>query len=400
MQRTLLALLLLATTCAQAQWTQRASNTAQALYAVHFPDDHGYAVGYGGTVIESADRGQSWSAVPFPNTGDLQGVWFLSAAEGFVVGDSGMYRTENEGNSWTPVPTPVQLPWRDIRFISPLIGFCGGGDFGQGTILRTQDGGNTWAVVHGGGDQPIAAIQFPTADVGYAVLFGYSWSVLKTTDGGNTWTTMPLQPIENFSSLEAVYFTDANTGYVAGWYLAAFVRTNDGGTTWSEAQQGLQFNAYDIDFASPTNGFSVGWEGAIHHTTNGLDWTDESWTASNNVLYAVHMLDDTAAVVVGDNGMVLRYAAGPTSIHAVAANNAHITVYPSPATDWLTLDAIAPLPPDTRFELHDASGRMLKEWPARLNERIALVGISAGTYLWRCVARGSVLASGTLVVGR
>jgi hypothetical protein len=211
---------------------------------------------------------------------------------------------------------------------------------------------------------------------------------------------MPIQPIENLSSLEAVYFTDANTGYVAGWYLAAFVHTSDGGTSWSEAQTGLEFNAYDIDFASPTNGFAVGWASGIHHTTNGLDWTDESWTGSNNVLYAVDMLDDTAAVVVGDNGMVLRYAAGTTSIHSVAANSARITVYPTPATDWFALDAAAPLPPDARFELHDASGRMLKELPARLNERIALDGISAGTYLWRCVARGSVLASGTLVVGR
>lgn len=397
----LLALLFTSATCAHAQWSQVLSNTTQSLYAVHFPLSNayttGYAVGYAGTVIKTEDRGLSWSALTFPNAGDLQSVWFLDAVEGFAVGDSGIYRTENGGDTWMPVSTPVVAPWRDIRFISPLIGFCGGGAFGDGTILRTQDGGDTWLVVQNGVERPIACIQFPTAEIGYAVEYGYSWSVLKTTDGGSTWNPVPIQPITNLSSLEAVYFTDENTGYVGGWYLAAFIRTDDGGASWSDLGPDLPYNLYDIAFASATNGLAVGWNGAIHHTYNGMDWMDETWP-ENVVLYAADMLDDTTAVVVGDGGAVLRWAAGTTVVPIVPSPVAAITLHPSPATDWIMLDAAAPLPTNARFELRDALGRVVLNTPARANTRIDVSAVSAGTYVWRCAGPMGVLASGTVVV--
>ncbi len=84
---------------AHAQWTQRTSPTSQPLYAVQFPNDTGYAVGYYGTVIRSTDRGLSWATMPFPNSGNLHDVYFHDALRGFAAGDSGLFRTVDGGAS-------------------------------------------------------------------------------------------------------------------------------------------------------------------------------------------------------------------------------------------------------------------------------------------------------------
>ena len=390
----LLCLLLLPGLAAEAQWTQLNSNTTQALYAVQFPNDTGYAVGYYGTVIRSTDRGLSWATMPFPGTGDLRSTWFMDGLHGYVAGDSGLFRTANGGAAWEAVNTPVQLPWRHLVFHNAQLGFCGGGNFGSGTLMRTLDGGTTWDVVYSGADAPIEAIEIFNDTTVYAVSFGYSSEILRSTDVGSTWNSVPIEPVSVTSNLEAVHFTDASTGYAGGWYLPAFIRTDDGGSTWAEVLPGVTFNLYDLAFASPQQGVAVGWNGAIHHTYNGSDWVDESWPDATMINYAADMLDDTTAIVVGDAGHVLRWSAATTGVATTVKGRIGITVHPSPATDWLMLDTDAPLPVDARFELRDARGSLVMDVAAKSNARMELADMPPGSYVWRCAVRGSTWASG------
>ncbi|MBK7241961.1 MAG: hypothetical protein IPI00_17820 [Flavobacteriales bacterium] len=236
MPRTLsLCILLLSYFSTNAQWTQRTSPTTQPLYAVQFVNDTGYAVGYYGTVIRSTDRGLSWAAMPFPNSGDLHDVYFHDALNGFAAGDSGLFHTVDGGGSWDAVVTPLQEPWRCITFVSAQVGFCGGGWFGTGALLRTLDGGATWDVVFSGAEIPVSAIQFPSADTGYAVQYSYSWEVLKTTDGGANWSALPIQPMSSLTNLEGLHFLDADNGYAGGWYL------RPSSTRWMAASLGVKW---------------------------------------------------------------------------------------------------------------------------------------------------------------
>lgn len=396
----LLSLLLLPGVGAEAQWTQRNSATTQDLYAVHFPNDTGFAVGYYGTVIRSTDRGQSWAPISFPNTGDLRSTWFMDGLHGYVAGDSGLFHTGNGGADWEAISTPVQEPWRHLAFRNAQLGFCGGGDFSSGTLMRTLDGGETWEVVYSGAAAPIEAIDIPNDTTVYAVSLGYSSEVLRSMDSGSTWDTVPIQPANVVSNLEAVHFTDANTGYAGGWYLPDFVRTVDGGSTWTEVLPGVTFNVYDIAFASPQQGLAVGWNGAIQHTYNGSDWVDESWPETTWTFYSADMLDDTTAVVVGDAGHLLRWSSATTGVPAMAKRSVRIAVHPSPATDWLTLDSDTPLPADARFELRDVRGSVVMDATAKSNTRMELADIPPGSYVWRCAVRGITLASGKVVLAR
>ena len=401
MPRTLsLCILLLSYFSTNAQWTQRVSPTTQPLYAVQFVNDTGYAVGYYGTVIRSTDRGLSWAAMPFPNSGDLHDVYFHDALNGFAAGDGGLFQTVDGGGSWSAVAMPLQEPWRCVTFVSPQVGFCGGGSFGTGALVRTLDGGATWTVVFSGAEIPVSAVQFPSSATGYAVQYSYSWEVLKTTDGGATWTALPIQPMSSLTNLEGLHFLDANNGYAGGWYLPTFIHTTDGGLTWSDVDPDVSMDVYGIDFAGPQNGIAVGVYGAIRHTYNGTDWSDEAFPGSTLDNYALEMLDDTTAIVVGGGGQLLRWRSATTGISASVHERTGLTVHPSPATDWLVLDAKQTLPDGARFELHDGSGNVVYSTAARSHARMEVGDVAAGNYVWRCAVKGSTLASGKVVLVR
>ncbi|MGB6046432.1 MAG: YCF48-related protein [Flavobacteriales bacterium] len=380
-----------------AQWTQRASGTTEALWAVQFPEPStGFAVGYYGTVIRSGDAGLSWAVLPFPNPGDLRSVYFHDALHGFVAGDSGLYRTADGGDSWSTVATPVSGPWRCVTFTTPLTGFCAGGDFAAGSLLRTDDGGTTWAAVDLGQVNPLSKVFFANTEVGYGTFYGYEWSVLKTTDGGLNWNTLPIQPLSGLTNMEGVYFLDADTGYAGGWYLPTFIRTTDGGATWSEV--GPQFNVNSIALRSPAQGIAVGWQGSIRHLTNGTDWADETWGDGTAVLYGVTYASDGVAVAVGESGLVLRWASGGTGIPPVAADARSITLRPNPATDLIELQGTAALPQAATLELLDALGRVVQRSPVRGQAPIDVSELQAGHYSWRCVSSDGPEAQGTLVI--
>lgn len=397
MKPLLTLLLLSATFGTQAQWTQRASGTTEALWTVQFPETNtGFAVGDHGTVIRSEDAGLSWTDLNFPNPGDLRSVYFHDALHGFVAGDSGLFRTVDGGDGWSTVATPVSGPWRCVTFTTPLTGFCAGGDFAAGSLLRTDDGGISWAAVDLGQVNPLSKVFFPTAEVGYALFHGYEWSVLKTTDGGLNWSTLPIQPLSGLTNMEGVCFQDADTGYAGGWYLPTFIRTTDGGATWSEVDP--QFNVNSIALRSPAQGIAVGWHGSIRHMTNGTDWADETWGDGTALLYGITYASDGVAVAVGENGIVLRWASEGTGIRTVGDDAPSITLRPNPATDFIELHSTAPLPQVATWELLDALGRVVQRSAVLAQAPIDVSGLQAGHYSWRCLSAEGPVAQGALVI--
>ena len=73
----------------------------------------------------------------------------------------------------------------------------------------------------------------------------------------------PEFPISQYT-LTSVFFTDANTGYIAG--NEAIFKTIDGGETWNESFEG-GFNS--ICFTDTNIGFAVGGNGKIIKTIDG-----------------------------------------------------------------------------------------------------------------------------------
>lgn len=382
---------LLSACLVQAQWVEVPSGTTSDLYDVHFPSlTTGYAVGYYGTTLKTTDGGATWSALNLGTNATLEAVCFLDNQHGFVVGEDGMRRTTDGGLNWTVVALPTAEPLADVEFISPLTGFaCGEG----GVILKTTDGGNTWALKPSGSGRTLVCIQFPTPTTGYAVAKGYNWEFLKTTDGGETWNKQNIQPILNTSNLEAVWFADANTGLIAGWYISALIKTSDGGLSWTDADTQGNSNLYDFDFPTSVIGYAVGWHGQIRKTTDGGNtWTDESLPDAE-VLYAVDFADADHGVIVGNKGLILKTGGSVAVQQPETALN--LRLFPNPSHGVIELPGHVG---DSRLELYNLQGELVLS--RELNgqtARIETPHLPAGVYSYRLLAPGGVAGVGKWV---
>jgi photosystem II stability/assembly factor-like uncharacterized protein len=114
--------------------------------------------------------------------GALRAITFVDTSLGFMAGDD-IYRSTNGGTSWQSTPAPGGY-YQDIDFVDANMGFAVGGD---GEIVATIDGGDSWQTQDSGTTADLYGISFADSTSGTAV--GDGGTVLVTTDGGLTWIT-------------------------------------------------------------------------------------------------------------------------------------------------------------------------------------------------------------------
>ncbi|MEW6213339.1 MAG: YCF48-related protein, partial [Acidobacteriota bacterium] len=117
---------------------------------------------------------------------------------------------------------------------------------------------------------------------------GRSGVVLKTTDGGESWAFTRLAFKQIPTSL---FFVDEQTGWMGGESLvneeddsgrgeaSDLLFTDDGGRTW-RSQRRLSVSIVDIFFLDRMNGWISGYRGSIYRTTDG----GRSWDAQKSEL--------------------------------------------------------------------------------------------------------------------
>jgi photosystem II stability/assembly factor-like uncharacterized protein len=217
-----------------------------------------------------------------------------------------------------------------------------------GGIAKTTDGGATWI------SQMIApslqAVCFTDTNTGTAVGEGF---VFRTTDGGANWTNVP--GMTNYA-LQGVSFTDANAGTAVGYGDTSntIIHTTDGGTTWTHQSSGLSdyFTLNAVHFLDATTGIAVGYHslsgysvGVILRTTNGgSTWRQDPFTSFSS-LWAISFLNAQTGMVVGFNGTILRTVNGgltdvkgaPTLRSAIPTQFALQQNYPNPFNPSTTI---------------------------------------------------------------
>ena len=114
------------------------------------------------------------------------------------------------------------------------------------------------------------------------------------------------------NQLRAVWFTDSDTGIVAG-DQGTILRTTDGGESWVAQDSGVSETLLNVSFSDASNGTAVGQLGTIIRTTDGgQTWVREE-SGTNQDLYGVSFPATNTGNAVGGFGAILRTATeGPT----------------------------------------------------------------------------------------
>lgn len=198
------------------------------------PGVRAWACGEVGTVLATADGGATWKRQRFYLSESGVDVAFCDARTGWLVTDAGsVLRTVDAGASWKVVKK-CRLQFKALaaasRSTACAVAVDGAaGDLGEALVMRTTDGGQTWARSRFGEAQ-LVDIAFADARRGVLVALDSIWT---TRDGGRSWR---LRERLGMSVLASVVTGDVEHAWVAGWDTRDgqpfVVTTADAGASW------------------------------------------------------------------------------------------------------------------------------------------------------------------------
>ena len=99
----------------------------------------------------------------------------------------------------------------------------------RGHVLVSTDDGASWTQAEVPTRVLLTAVHMHDERTGWAV--GHDAVILRTNDGGATWSMVHQAPEEELPLLD-VWFRDARTGFAVGAY-GYFLATEDAGETWT-----------------------------------------------------------------------------------------------------------------------------------------------------------------------
>lgn len=189
-------------------WRTLTHSTAENGYlsanAIHFLDaTHGWLASHSGLLQRSDDGGRTWTRVALPlRAGEhptLRDITFSDDQHGWVVGERGaIFHTADGGATWVPqaqgVPIVRVIPKGEPRRPREVV-----------PELETEpDRLTVWAIRFADADHGWAVGSYP--DVAESV-------VLRTDDGGASWAVEHVEPGEN---LQALFVLDRDHAWAAG----------------------------------------------------------------------------------------------------------------------------------------------------------------------------------------
>ncbi len=406
---------LLKTTDGGVNWIQAGSGIFTNFIDVACPDaDHVYVSGVNGTICFSADSGMTWTVQPTNTNQNLNSVDFINATTGYATGDSGtILRTTDGGMNWESLMADSSNNWYSVCFPVVDTGYVAGGDYYCRRILKTENGGNDWTTLLAdslaGG---LRSVYFLSSETGAAA--GGS-RILRTLDGGMIWDTV--YQGQGGVGLVSVWMPDEHSIYAAGSESVPMsgphgilVYSLDGGLNWTEIYPSNMEYLTSISFTDADTGYMTGywftWEGSVAvilKTTNGgQTWAVQN-TRNENLLQSLEMSGPGYGFAVGGNGSILRTTTGgsvPTGIPSFQAVKwLSLHCYPNPFSGAAVIAYELPSGGEVTLVVYDYLGRrvasLVKEQQAAGTYQVQwdAQNLSDGIYFARLTSGNQVYCS-------
>lgn len=280
-------------------------------------------------LIKTFDGGKTWQSIAFTDhkfltdtSNGLMGSIYVFPFNSNIIfsGGNSLIRSTDGGRNWKILGSIMTTSF-PVYFFDPLNGL---GVTAWGTSI-TSDGGATWQKILNG-PSSTNKLQFTSRETGYAGMgatftgiaggFFSSGSILKTDDGGNTWTSLSypgFNPGNGGPGVFGLNFSNDNTGFI---YVVIgdnsptpnnqiIYKTNDGGINWTVVNSDMQSKyGWVVDFymKNETDGF-LSSEKGIFSTTDGC----ETWQLEHATPVSLTSFPDSHnGYAVGTDGAVYR----------------------------------------------------------------------------------------------
>ena len=207
-------------------------------------------------------------------------IYFLNENNGYIAGyDGSMYKTNDGGNSWTAQNTNTTLPIYSIYFLNNNEGFAVGGESGCGEtgcvpkgaiIIHTKDGGQTWdqSSVTPSKKIELKSICFTSDSIGFTVGDGL---ILSTRNRGANWQETKISNLGGI--MMDVKFINDKKGLIACTF-GKLLKTIDGGINWNVLSPFPPIGANTLALVNENLIFTAGYTNIAKSSDFGSTWSD------------------------------------------------------------------------------------------------------------------------------
>ncbi|HZY80012.1 MAG TPA: YCF48-related protein [Cyclobacteriaceae bacterium] len=267
--------------------------------AIDFPTDNfGFIISESGS-YRTTDGGVSWK--PTDWTQKMNSAYFFDANNGILSDSENMYKTTDGGQTITRVFTiePVENEYRvfgTTYAVSEDVLL----NYGWGTLARSADKGITWEFMDMQGLN-VQDIQFVSPSIGYIVgLFG---DVYQTENGGETWVHKFESDPNDFDVANTIFFLPDGIGFRGG---ETFSKSVDGGATWTDIFTSFRQKIRKLWFDSEDHGFAICEGASFFETSDGGKTWKEHYIFNGDTPSFVRFRNGNI-YFVGDEGYIAQY---------------------------------------------------------------------------------------------
>ena len=250
-------------------WQSQFQNIAGIrLQSICFIGDTGWAVGYNaslkGFILKTTNMGLNWFVQLNNNLNRaFNDVYFYNTSEGIISGRGQILRTTNGGESWAVKESafyPADISRFDSLTFIPA---------DSGKIYISSDEGETWDLKNACDDAWLYSSTFINNKKSVAV--GLYGTIIITTDGGQNWS-----PISSgyFKDLRTIDFYDENIGWAAGKNI--LLKTTNSGITWEGTS--VDYDITSMFMIDQNIGFLGTWGKILKTTDGGSTWSVKNIT--------------------------------------------------------------------------------------------------------------------------
>lgn len=260
---------------------------------------------YGGWVKQSSGT-LSW----------LRTVSFSDSSKGWIGGSNGtLLVTEDGGETWRPGTKFTTDSIRKIHFVDPLNGWalCERDIYSLGSqtpsyLMRTIDGGKTWIQVNFRNSNRRRITKIIFSESGHGIAVGEMGTIYGLEEDRMSWEKLASPTI--FLMLDGA-FGDRFNGAIAGGGGTIFF-TQDAGATWGKAvlSESTRSMLRSVFFVDGRRGWVAGSNGRIYQTINGGKYWRRQRTGTAADLNDLYFVDGARGWAVGEKGILLQTSTG------------------------------------------------------------------------------------------